>query len=286
MPTHQNKLLIKVYERQNSFNLILLLKEIFHDVLNSRFLAFQLAKRDISSQYRQSFFGILWAFVPAIATASVWIFLNYSGTVSLTDTNIPYPIYVISGTLLWSIITEAITSPIQNITASKSLLTKINFPKEALIISGILKLLFHSSVKIVLIIGLIFFFGLSIKWNLMLFPIAILGGLIMGTTIGLLLTPIGMLYHDISRFIAFGMQLTMYATPVVYAVPKAGMMKTLMELNPFTPIITVGRSLVVGLEPQYLTYFIVLIAICIPLFFLALVFFRISIPIFVERLSA
>lgn len=276
----------RIYQKETNRNLPKLLVESLRDLNASRFLAFQLAKRDISAQYRQSYLGILWAFVTPLATAFVWMFLNSSGTVKLTDTGIPYPVYAFAGTLLWSIITEAINSPIQSTNSAKSILTKINFPKEALITSGILKLLFNSSVKVVLLLIFIFAYGIELSWGLLLFPIAILGGLLIGNTIGLLLTPIGMLYQDISKLITFGMQFLMYATPVVFAVPDSGMMKTLMELNPLTPIITVGRNLAVGLPPTYLTYFIIVLAACIPLFFIALVFYRISIPIFVERLSA
>jgi lipopolysaccharide transport system permease protein len=214
------------------------------------------------------------------------MFLNSSGTVKLTDTGIPYPVYAFAGTLLWSIITEAINSPIQSTNSAKSILTKINFPKEALITSGVLKLLFNSSIKVGLLLIFIFAYGIELSWGLLLFPIAILGGLVIGNTIGLLLTPIGMLYQDISKLITFGMQFLMYVTPVVFAVPDSGLMKTIMELNPLTPIISVGRNLAVGLPLEYLTYFLIVLAASIPLFFIALVFYRISIPIFVERLSA
>jgi lipopolysaccharide transport system permease protein len=276
----------RIYQKETNRNLPKLLLESLKDLNASRFLAFQLAKRDISAQYRQSYLGILWAFVTPLATAFVWMFLNSSGTVKLTDTGIPYPVYAFAGTLLWSIITEAINSPIQSTNSAKSILTKINFPKEALITSGILKLLFNSSVKVVLLLIFIFAYGIELSWSLLLFPIAILGGLVIGNTIGLLLTPIGMLYQDISKLITFGMQFLMYVTPVVFAVPDSGLMKTIMELNPLTPIISVGRNLAVGLPLEYLTYFLIVLAASIPLFFIALVFYRISIPIFVERLSA
>ncbi|MGO2103609.1 MAG: ABC transporter permease [Psychroflexus halocasei] len=276
----------QIYQKETNRNIPKLLKETLRDLNKSRFLAFQLAKRDISAQYRQSYLGVLWAFVTPLATAFVWMFLNSSGTVKLTDTGIPYPVYAFAGTLLWSIITESINSPIKSTNSAKSILTKINFPKEALITSGILKLLFNSSIKVILLLIFVFAYGIGLHWSLLLFPLAILGGLVVGTTIGLLLTPLGMLYQDISKLITFGMQFVMYVTPVVYAVPKEGIMKTLMELNPLTPIVTVGRNLAVGLTPEYLTYFLIVIAICIPLFFIAMIFYRISIPIFVERLSA
>ena len=276
----------KVYQKENNFRIGKMLKESLADIVSSRFLSFQLAKRDIQAQYRQSYLGIIWAFVTPLATALVWIFLNNSGTVRVTDTGIPYPVYAFSGTLLWSIMTEAINSPMANTNSAKSILSKINFPKEALIVSGVYKLLFNSSIKVLLLLVFVFFFGIGFHWSLLLFPIVLLGGVLFGTTLGLFITPLGMLYKDIGRMIGFGLQFLMYVTPVVYAIPKSGIMKTVMELNPFTPIILTARDLAVGMPPAHLTYFLIVITCCIPLFFIALLFYRISIPILVERMSA
>ena len=95
-----------------------------------------------------------------------------------------------------------------------------------------------------------------------------------------------MLYKDIGKMISFGLQFLMYASPVVYSIPKEGIMKILMEYNPLTPIILTARDLVVGMIPEHGVYFMVVIGTCIPLLFLALVIYRISIPVIVERLSA
>ena len=104
----------QIYQKETNRNIPKLIGQSLRDLNASRFLAFQLAKRDITAQYRQSYLGVLWAFIPPIATALVWMFLNSSGTVTLDDSGIPYPVYVFSGTLLWSIITESISSPITN----------------------------------------------------------------------------------------------------------------------------------------------------------------------------
>ena len=221
-----------------------------------------------------------------LITAFIWIFLNETGTVKLTDTGVPYPVYAFTGTLLWSILKEAINSPITITTTNKSVISKINFPKEALILTGIFKLLFNSSVKVIILLVFLFFFGVGFKWSLLLFPLVIIGAIIFGTMLGLFLTPIGMLYRDVSKFIKMGLTIIMYITPVVYAVPKSGIMKTLMEFNPFTPIILTTRAIVVGENPEYLTYFLCLMIISVPLLFLGLLFYRISMPIIVERMSA
>ena len=276
----------RVYKKERTIKMGALLKASLTDMYRSRFLARQLAERDIKAQYRQSYLGILWAFVTPLATAAVWIFLNNSGTVRLSDTGVPYPVYAFSGTLIWSIIVASINSPMASTNAAKGILTKINFPKEALLLSGIYKLLFDSAIKILLLVAFVFIFGVGFHYSLLLLPIAVLAAVLFGSTLGLFLTPLGLLYKDISKIISFGMQFLMYVTPVVYAIPKTGIMKTLMTYNPITPIILTTRDLVVGFQPEFLNYFIGVLALCVPLLFLGLVIYRIAIPIIVERLSA
>lgn len=276
----------RVYQKQSKKSFLKLLRESLKDIFDSRFLSRQLAERDIKAQYRQSYFGLMWVFITPFATAAVWIFLNLSGTVQVTNTGIPYPIYAFSGTLIWSIMTEAIHSPMRNTTAARGLLSKINFPKEALIISGIYKLLFNSAIKVILLFVFIYLLGIGFHLSQLLFPAIIIAALLVGTTLGLFLTPIGMLYNDIAKIITMGLTFMMYITPVVYAIPESGPMKHLMQLNPFTPIIVTLRDLLTGNSPQYLIYFIALILICLPLFCLGLILYRISIPIITERSSA
>jgi lipopolysaccharide transport system permease protein len=199
----------------------------------------------------------------------------------------PYPVFVFTGTIIWSIIVESINSPITTTNGARGILSKINFPKEALLVSGVLKLLFNSIIKIVLLLAFLLFFGVSYQWSLLYFPFILVGGVFFGTVCGLFITPIGMLYSDVARIISLGLRFVMYAAPVVYAVPKeAGLFRDIMLWNPITPIITTARDTIVGAEFTMLPYFLMVIAVCIPLFMLGLVFYRVSIPIIVERLSA
>ncbi|WP_171971854.1 ABC transporter permease [Mangrovimonas sp. DI 80] len=276
----------RIYQRKRKIKPGKLLKESLKDVVSSRFLSKQLAVRDIKALYRQSFLGVFWAFITPIMTALVWILLRQSGTVTLSETGVPYPIFVFSGTLIWSILVETINAPMANTNAARGILTKINFPKEALVVSGIYKLLFNSTIKIGVLLLFLLVYGLTFTWHMLLFPLAVLGAVVFGTALGLLITPLGLLYKDIGKIVAFGMQFLMYATPVVYAIPKEGIMRTLMEVNPLTPLVTVPRDLLLGGMPQYMGYFGAVIVACMPLLFIGLVFYRISIPVIVERLSA
>lgn len=276
----------RVYQKENNNSPVKLFKESLADIYNSRFLARQLAERDIKAQYRQSYLGIIWAFITPLATAAVWIFLNLSGTIRVTDTGIPYPLYAFSGTLIWSIITESINSPSTATNNARGLLSKINFPKEALIISGIYKLLFNALIKIILLFVFVFIFGVGFHWSLLVIPVAILGAVLVGTMLGLFLTPISMLYKDIGKIVGMGLSFWMYITPVVYKIPDTGIMKVVMEWNPFSPLIITTRNFLTGTYPEFLGYFLVVISCSIPLLFLGLVIYRISIPVIVERLSS
>ncbi|WP_324721935.1 ABC transporter permease [Salinimicrobium sp. HB62] len=273
----------KIYQKENNSSFRAMLTESLNDIWKSRFLSRQLAERDIKAQYRQSYLGIIWAFITPLATAAVWIFLNLSGTVKVTDTGVPYPVYAFSGTLLWSIIREAINSPTTSTNSARGIMSKINFPKEALIISGIYKLLFNSSFKVLLLLIFVFIFGIGFHWSLLLLPFAILGALLFGTTIGLILTPLSMLYNDVGKIVGMGFSFLMYVTPVVYAIPKSGVMKTIMEWNPLTPVILTSRDLITGTTPEYLTYYFIVLGLSLPLFIFALLSYRVSIPIIVER---
>ncbi len=276
----------KVYSNRGNTSILKVLGASLRDLAGSTFLAKQIAIRDIKAQYRQSYLGIVWAFITPVTTALVWVFLQATGTIQLTDTGIPYPVYAFSGTLIWSIIVGAINSPQTSTSSAKSIISKINFPKEALLLSGIYKLLFNAIPKILLLIILLFIFGVDYHHSIWLFPIIMLGAVFFGFSLGLILTPIGLLYNDVSKLIMTALRFLMYITPVVYVVPSEGIMKTIMEYNPFSPLILMARGTILGNPTEHLQYYLIVLLSCIPIFLIALVFYRVSIPIIVERSSA
>jgi lipopolysaccharide transport system permease protein len=97
------------------------------DIGKARPLAYRLAVRDIKAQYRQTALGFVWAFLLPIVNTLTWLMLNGSGVVKMSETGIPYPVYVLSGTFLWAIFTESLNAPLQQTAAAKSMLKKINF---------------------------------------------------------------------------------------------------------------------------------------------------------------
>ncbi|AFL72198.1 ABC transporter permease [Thiocystis violascens] len=263
-----------------------LLREMFRDLAAGRELAWRLAVRDISAQYRQAVFGLLWAFILPLANTLTWIFLSASGVVAVGDTALPYPVYVFTGAMLWAIFMDALNAPLQQTAAAKSMLAKLNFPREALIVSGIYQTLFNAGIKIALLLPALLWLGVYPDWSLLLFPLGVLSLILVGTAVGLLLTPVGILYSDIGRGLPLVMQFLMYITPVVFPMPKEGLAATLFNLNPLTPLIVTARDWLTGLPPELLGAFVTVNLLALVLLLMVWVVYRLAMPILIERMSA
>ena len=262
------------------------LRAIFKDIKSSNFLAYQMAKRDIQAQYRQSFLGFFWAFAPIITNSLVWIFLNSSGTVNVNaDSSVPYILFVVIGTTLWSIFSESLLLPITSVNGAKGLLSKINFPKEALLLSGIYKMLFNLLLKMILIAGILVVYGIMPGVQILYFPLILCAMIIFSVALGLFVTPIGLIYTDISRLITIGVPFLMYFTPVVYAVPKQGLFKTLFELNPLTFLFNDARNALIGVQLENLPFTLILGILSFAFMLIGLVIFRKSMPILIEKIG-
>lgn len=263
-----------------------MLRDMYRDLLASRELAWRLAVRDISAQYRQAFLGILWAFILPLANTVTWIFLHSSGVVTMGDTVLPYPVYVFTGTMLWAIFMDALNAPLKQTEAARAMLAKLNFPREALVVSGIYQTLFNAAIKIALLLLALPLLGILPGWHLLLFPLGLLSLVLVGTAIGLLLTPVGMLYTDIGKGLPLLMQFLMYLTPVVFPMPKEGIAATLFALNPLSPLILTARDWLTGMSAEHLIGFMVVNGLAMLLLAAVWIVFRLAMPILIERMSA
>ena len=278
---------VTVYTPDSSLrNPAKMIREMFGDIAASRELSWRLAVRDICAHYRQAFLGILWAFILPLANTLTWIFLSSTGIVAVRETALPYTIYVFTGTMLWAILMDAMNAPLQQINAARGMLAKLNFPREALIVSGIYQALFNATIKIVLLLGALLILGIYPGWSLLLFPLGVLSLVLIGTSIGLLILPVGMLYTDIGRALQLLMQFLMYVTPVVFPMPKEGWAANLFRINPLTPIILTTRDWLTNFPPEFLGYFVLVNVIAILLLLFVWVIYRLSMPILIERMSS
>ncbi|MCL6434892.1 MAG: ABC transporter permease [Leptolyngbyaceae cyanobacterium HOT.MB2.61] len=261
-------------------------KKMWRDLLASRELAWRLMVKDLSAQYRQSMFGIAWAFIPPIILAAGFTFATNAKVINIGKTDIPYPAYVMLGTMLWQTFIEALNSPIQAITTSKGLLAKINFPREAIILAKLGQVFFNFGIKIILIAGVFLWFRIPVPWTIAIAPVALLHLIWLGTFIGLLLAPLAGLYNDVSKALPLIIGPWLFLTPVVFPVPSSGTFATVVKLNPVTPLLVTTRELAttgVISDPQG---FWITSGIAIGGLLVAWILYRVAMPYVIERVSS
>jgi lipopolysaccharide transport system permease protein len=262
-----------------------LMREMYEELRDSRELAWALFSRDMKAQFRQSILGYAWLFFTPIATTLVWFFLNSSGVVKVADTGMPYPAFVMIGTLLWQAFLESLTKPITSLNQAKSMLVKLNFPRIAPVIAGIGQTTVTAAIRLVLLIPIFVFAGVEASWTIVFFPLAYLSMVLLGVAIGSFLTPIGMLYTDIARAIGLLGQFAMYATPVVYPVATSGFLGEVNRFNPVTYLIEVGRATLVGGSFQHLPIVLIISGCAFVLLLIGWTIFHITVPRIIERMG-
>jgi len=265
---------------------IQLFREMGRDLLASRELAWRLLVRDISAQYRQSFLGIFWAFVPPIATAVGLTLVSNAKILNVGATDLPYPAYVMFSMTLWQTFAEALNGPMQAVNGAKSMLAKINFPREAIILSQLGQVCFNFGIKLILIVGLFIWFKMPIVWSVLLTPVALIHLIALGTAFGLLLAPIAALYDDIAKGLSLIMGLWFFLTPVIYAAPQRGVFATFVQLNPVTPLLVTIRELATTGMVSNAAGFWLVSAIALMGLLVGWLFYRIAMPFVIERISA
>jgi lipopolysaccharide transport system permease protein len=261
-------------------------REMRGDLWAGRELAWRLAVRDISSLYRQSALGFIWALITPLTTTLVWLFLSTSRLVQVASTDLPYPVFVFTGTLLWSILIDALNNPLVQVNNNRNMLAKINFPREALILSGIYQTLFNSAIKIGIMLLVLPVISVYPSWSAFLIPFGVMALVLMGTSLGLLLTPIGILFGDIGKGIPLVTQFLMYISPVVLPLAPSGWTAKLMLVNPLTPLILNSRAWMTGQPTQMLGEWFIVVSGSAALLLFVWMVYRLSIPILIERMSS
>jgi lipopolysaccharide transport system permease protein len=253
---------------------------------DSRELAWQLFLRDIRQRYRQSVLGVIWVIIPPIITTLIFIVLNDRKILNIPPTDIPYPIYVMIGTLLWQVFSESVTTPLKQFESCTPIMIKINMPREAPILSSVWQLLFFLGMQSLVAFGAFIYFDLPLTGAMLLAIPLIFILMIMGMAVGVLLIPLGALYKDVGESIGIVLRFLFFLTPIVYPPPTSWPYSLLVQWNPVSPLVMGARDLITKGEIVEVMPVLIVSGGVFLLAGLALLLFRISIPIVLERLGA
>jgi lipopolysaccharide transport system permease protein len=262
------------------------LRKVVRDAQAARFLAWRLFVRDVSAQYRQTAFGYLWAALPAVFNALVWVALQSAGVINVKTSGIPYIAFVLTGTMFWQLFVDSLNAPLKQLNLNRSMLNRVNVPTEAIFASGVGQVLFSFLIKLVVLTIVLAASGAPVKWTAPAIVLPAFALLLVGTVIGIFLATIGMLYRDIEQGLAVIVAPLMFLTPVIYSAASAGVLGKVIRVNPLTPMFEVTRDLLFGGVGPYLAELGIVSGVALVLGVAVWLVYRLSLPMLIERIEA
>ena len=222
-------------------------------------------KRDFVTFYKQTVLGPLWFIINPVLTTLVFTIV-FGGIAGLSPGGVPDFLFYMAGNTIWLYFATCLTNTSSTFIANSRIFGKVYFPRLTMPIATVIFALISFAVQFVLFIVLLLimkFTGSEVYPNLwiLITPLLILQVAMLGLGCGIIISSLTTKYRDLQMLVAFGVQLWMYATPVVYdldtvnrlSVPQ--WLKTAYMLNPMAPIVETFRYAYLGTgspQPFYL----------------------------------
>src|SRR5215510_9335896 len=211
-----------------------------------RELLYFLTWRDVKVKYKQTALGAAWAVIQPLFTMIVFS-IFFGKLASLPSDGIPYPLFAYAALMPWNFFSNAVNSSGNSLVGSAHLITKVYFPRmiipAAAVAAGLIDLMIAFGALIVLMI----YYSVGLTWNLLMAPALIVQIALLAAAVGMWTSALNVKYRDIRYALPFAIQLTMFATPIIYPVtivPERW--RWAFSLNPLTGIIEGYRSAFFG----------------------------------------
>jgi lipopolysaccharide transport system permease protein len=250
-------------------------KHYWRDVFSYGDLFFVLARRDISVRYKQTLFGALWAVLRPLLTMLVFTFI-FGRIAKLPSEGVPYSLLVFSAMLPWFFFSSSVMESSNSLIANSNLLSKIYFPRILVPASSVLVALVDFLISLLLLGGMMIYFGVTPSWRLIILPFFLLIAFASALGIGFLFSALNIRYRDFQFVVPFLLQFGLYVSPVGFVskvIPDN--ISALYALNPMVGVIDGFRWAILGdgfeLRPHILLQSIVTSAV---LLFCGIMFFR------------
>ncbi|HWJ92873.1 MAG TPA: ABC transporter permease [Flavisolibacter sp.] len=238
-----------VAEKQQKWDLVIesrsrLLDLRLKELWEYRDLLLLLVKRDYIAFYKQTILGPIWFFLQPLMTMIMYVII-FKKLAGLGTDNIPAPLFYMVGIVSWNYFAECLNKTSTVFKDNANVFGKVYFPRLILPFSIVMSNLVRFGVQLLLLIIImlyyIFFrddFHFQFNSYLVLFPVFIALMALFGLAMGMIVSAMTTKYRDLAFLVTFGVQLFMYATPVIYSLHSApGKLKQVISLNPLSPII-------------------------------------------------
>lgn len=206
-----------------------------------RDLYYMYVKRDIITVYKQTVLGPLWFIIQPVFTTIMFVFV-FGNLAGISTDGMPQPLFYMAGILLWTYFSDCFNNCSNVFSNNAAVFGKVYFPRLVVPLSSITSNLIKFCIQLVLFIAMYIYFAtqgapVAINWYILLFPFLVFMIAFHALSWGLIISALTTKYRDLRQLISFGVQLLMYATPVIYPMSTTGgNVRTILELNPLTPI--------------------------------------------------
>ncbi len=214
-----------------------------------RELLYFLTLRDVKVRYKQTALGAAWAIIQPVFMMVVFS-LFFGRLAKVPSDGIPYPIFTFCGLLPWQLFAHALTESSNSLVANERLITKVYFPRLVVPIAATLGGLVDFAVAFVILLAMMFYYGIMPTWAIVTLPAFILLAIMTALGVGLWLSALNVKYRDVRYTINFLIQFWLFATPVAYPssiVPARW--RPLYGLNPMAGVVEGFRWALLGNKP-------------------------------------
>lgn len=251
----------------------------FREIWHYRDLLFMLVKRDFITFYKQTILGPLWFIVQPLLTTLIFVIL-FGNIAKLSTDGIPQLAFYLAGITIWNYFSESLTKTSSVFTANASIFGKVYFPRLIMPLSIVASSLMKFAVQFALFILVVLYYSFvaqSIQPNLWILftPVLILLMALFALGVGMIFSSLTTKYKDLTFLLAFGIQLFMYITPVVYpssALPEK--FQILAKINPLSSIFECFRYAYLGTGTFTITDLLISTLVIVFLFFTGVLVFN------------
>lgn len=206
-------------------------------------LLFLFAKRDFLAAYKQTVLGPLWFIIQPLLTTITFTII-FGNIAKLSTEGIHPIVFYLSGITMWSYFAECLTRTSSTFVSNKSLFGKVYFPRLIMPLSFILTSLLKFGIQFGLLLCFWFYYlfttnELHPNKFLLFLPLLIIMMSVLGLGFGMIISSMTTKYRDLSFLVGFGLQLLMYASPIIYPISSVpAKFQWLLHINPMTSIIS------------------------------------------------
>jgi lipopolysaccharide transport system permease protein len=219
-------------------------RTITSDFVDSRELIWRLILRDIAVRYRQSVFGYLWAVLPSVLTVIIFAVLSQSQTIPVTKTALPYVAYALWSISFWQLFAGCLSGCTNSLVNAGSLVSKVNFPKEALLIAAIGHPFLDFMIRLVLVAFVFIWYGVPFKAQMIFVPFILVPAILLAIGLSFVLSIINLILRDIGNTLGLALTFGIFLAPVLYPPPTTWPSSLINILNPFSPLLIASQDVI------------------------------------------